>query len=64
LLIDFDPEIGTFCVELLWRGYLVWVALPIDDGLQPPKQGLDGVPEELHRIFHTLIEALQNTATT
>ncbi len=34
------------CVQLLW-GVLSMVALPIDDGLQPPDQRLDGVPQAL-----------------
>jgi hypothetical protein len=40
------------------------VALPIDDGLQPPQQGLNGVPQELNQIFHSLIESLKNTTIT
>jgi hypothetical protein len=40
------------------------VALPIDDSLQLPQQGLNGVPQELNKIVHSLIESLKNTAIT
>jgi hypothetical protein len=35
------------------------IALPIDDGLQPPQEGFDKVPQELQQIFCTWIEPLK-----
>jgi hypothetical protein len=59
LFLDFIPKKGPLCVQLLW-GVLSMVFLPIFDNLQPPQQGLHEVPQELHRIFSSLIWSLKN----
>jgi hypothetical protein len=38
------------------------IALPINDGPQPPQQGFHEVPQELIYIFQTLIRSLKNPA--
>jgi hypothetical protein len=38
---DCNPEMGLLCVQLLW------LLLPIDDGLKPPREGLHEVHQGL-----------------